>query len=213
MITYRIAIYMGYLFSLFATILFLINYKKLNQSLKIFSAFLGLLTAVNIIGGILGSIYKMPNVFLWHYFNYIELFFMSWFFLNFYEKKLKPTVLVAAIAVFLSMLYGSLFINKITEFNILGFFSLKLFLIVLSMIEVYKSQLVSTKHYYYLNIGTIVISVVNVCFFTFWNLRLTELFTFRGTLILNITNSLAFIVGILFYIIEFYKSKLWVKNQ
>ena len=81
------------------------------------------------------------------------------------------------------------------------------------MIEVYKNQLVSNKHYYYLNIGTIITSIVSLCYFTFWNLRLDNFFPEEGKTILTITNAVGFIVGVLFYLAEFYKSKLWMESR
>jgi hypothetical protein len=107
------------------------------------------------------------------------------------------------------MLYGSIFINKTSEFNILGYFVLKLFVIILGLIEIYKNQLVSKEHFYYINIGIVFSSIVSICYFTFWNLRLTEAFSKEGKLILNTVNAAAFAFGLLFYFVEFYKSKLW----
>jgi hypothetical protein len=138
---------------------------------------------------------------------------MTWFFIQFYEKQYKKVVLISAIIVLLAMLYGSFFINKTIEFNILGFFAMKMMVIVLALIEIYRNQLVSKKHYYYLNIGTVIISIVSVCFFTFWNLRLTDLFSKEGKMLLNYVNASAFIIGTAFYIVEYYKSKLWMENQ
>jgi hypothetical protein len=111
------------------------------------------------------------------------------------------------------MICGSIFINPITEFNILGYFVLKLMIIVLGLIEIYKNQLVSKEHYYYLNIGIVFSSIVSICYFTFWNLRLTDAFSKEGKMVLMIVNSSAFIIGLLFYFVEFYKSKLWKASK
>ena len=212
MVTFYLLSKLGMISSILIASIFLFNYKKLNRSLKIFSIFFGLLALVNLVGSIIGSL-KIHNVFLWHSFNYVELFFMTWFFLSFYNGKAKTTVKVSALLILFIMLYGSVFINTINEFNVLGFFVMKLFVIILSMIEVYKNQLVSNKHYYYLNIGTIITSIVSLCYFTFWNLRLDNFFPAEGKKVLMITNAVGFIVGVLFYLAEFYKSKLWMENR
>jgi hypothetical protein len=212
MILYRLIVYLGYIISIIISLLFICKFNKLEKPLKVFSVFLILLSAVNIAGGILGY-FKIPNVFLWHLFNYVEWYFMVYFYAQFYTDKNLFRIKISAVIVLLSLLFGSLFINKLSEFNIFGFFMLKMFVIILGIIEIYKSQLVSTSHYYYLNIGTVFISIVSVCFFTFWNLRTSEIFDFSSALTLAIVNATGFIIGLMFYFIEFYKINVWKENH
>lgn len=212
MVIFYVLSKLGIIISILLASAFLFNYRKLNKSLKIFSIFFGLLASVNFIGSILGT-FKIHNVFLWHSFNYIEWFFMTWFFLNFYDKKKKLYIKASSVLILALMLYGSIYVNKLSEFNVIGFFAMKLFIIVLAMVEVYKNQLVSKTHYYYLNIGTIVTSVISLCYFTFWNLRLNDFFPTDGKIILMIINAIGFILGLLFYLTEFYKSKLWMESR
>lgn len=208
MLTFKIISRVCIVISFLIAFLYLKNFKKLSSELRIFATFLFLLATVNFLGFVLGQ-FRIHNVFLWHYFNYVEWFFMSWFYSRFYQSKFKKIVQFNSLIVLTFMVYGSVFINNSDEFNILGYFVLKLFVIILSLVEIYKNQLVSKEHFYYLNIGTLIISIVSVCYFTFWNLRLTDTFTKEGRIILMIANTAAFMTGLIFYFIEYYKSKLW----
>lgn len=192
--------------------LFLRRFKVLPNPLKTFSIYLFFLMLVNILATI-HSMYKIHNLYLWHFFNYIEWVFMAGFFYQFYEKRTRKIVSGVFLFVLLLMLYGSIFINKINEINVLGFFAMKMMVIVFALIEIYKNQLVSKKHYYYLNIGTVIISTISLCLFTFWNLTMDGFFSREGHMILAYVNAIAFIVGTFFYIIEYYKSKLWKANH
>ncbi len=212
MTIYKIAVYLGYFISLIASILYLAKFKKLEKPLKVFSVFLVLLTTVNITGGIL-SHFKIHNVFLWHLFNYVEWLFMARFFSLFYNGKYLHRFKIVAIMVLITLLYGSLFVNQLSDFNTIGYFVLKMFIIVLCIIEIYKSQLVSKKHHYYLNIGTVIISIVSVSFFTFWNLRNSGLFDMNVRVVLYITNAVGFVFGLLFYLVEIFKLGVWKENR
>ncbi|NBG67336.1 hypothetical protein [Acidiluteibacter ferrifornacis] len=205
---YVFFVYAGHVIGFLIALLYLFNFNKLLFELRIFTTFLFLLASINLLGHIF-VFYKIHNVFLWHYFNYVEWFFMSWFFLRFYDSKFKKYVQIFSTIVLICMLYGSIFINQSNEFNVIGYFALKLMVIILGIVEIYKNQLVSKAHYYYLNIGSVLISIVSVCYFTFWNLRLTDIFTKEAHVILNTVNAAAYAIGLLFYFVEFYKSKLW----
>jgi hypothetical protein len=135
------------------------------------------------------------NLFVLHGFSYLECILMGLFYRSFYRGRARLVLSVAVGFVLLCLLGGSIYAYPFDGYNELGFFVLKLFMIVISTRELYLHSLEPQKHYYFINLGLLLSAVINLVLFSFGNL-LTEVAA-NTQKSLWILNSIVFIISLL----------------
>lgn len=202
--TFKIVAYAGLCLLYLATILFGINYKKLPYSLRVIFFFLLGLSISESISKYLWE-RSMENIFLLHLFGYAEWFLLSLFYSCFNKGKLKPIFIGMSLLVIAFMLLGSIFFYQLNEYNIIGFFGLKVFIILFSTRELYLYYFGKKKHYYFINLAFLITSVINLVLFSFGNIL--KSLSADNQKWLWILNGIIFILSQVFIIVDLNKVK------
>lgn len=192
------------------TILYGIKLSALSKALRLIFIFLLALSISESIGKYLW-IHNKTNLGVLHLFSYVEWFLMTWFYALFYPKKNKWLIGLASFIVVGSLLTGSLFFYNLKEYNVIGFFSLKLFVVVMSIRELYQYHLVSKNHYYFVNLALLLSGVVSLTIFSFGNVL--KMLSASIQEWLWIINGLVFIIGLFLMFVELQKNKKWKAHQ
>ena len=211
MILYKVVIIMGVVILFLTTILYGVRFKKESRSLKIFFIYLLGLLINDVISKYLW-INKVENLAVLHLFNYFEIILLTAFYLSFYKKKKRKLIIwVSSGIAMLMLLFSSVFLYGLNEYNVVGFFALKLFVIIMAVREIYWYQFSDEMHCYFINTGLLLSAVVNLAIFTFGNLLTT--FEKEMQMWLWIFNAIVFIITLSLIAYELRLSKLWLKNQ
>lgn len=210
MIAYKAIAYFGLVFLALSTLFYGWYLKRLSIPLKLFFIYLIGLLLSDIISKYLWS-QQINNLFILHIFNYFEWGMLTLFYVKFYPEKERKKIGTVALVVLLGLVIGSLFFHKLNEYNVMGFFVLKLFIISMSIREIYYYQFNGGNRSYFINIGLLLSAVVNLAIFSFGNLLSTfnpeiqmGLWVFNGTI---------FIVSLTLINYELFQLKPWKKNQ
>ncbi len=146
---------------------------------------------------------------MWHLFNYVELIILTNFFAQFYPLMKRKFIYLLGLFTLMFLLIGSFFFYELYEYNVLGFFALKIFVIALSIREIYQYYFSNENHYFYINLGFIITSIVNLSIFTFGNILMDMRAEKEHFKILWIVNAAIFIISLFLYLYELYKIRQW----
>ncbi len=210
MLIFKVVAGLGLGLLLLDVLLYASQYSKLSKSLKRFFVYLLSLFLSDLVSKYLW-IQDENNLAILHLFNYVEWMLLMSFFLCFYKKGERKLIWVLFGVSGIMLLLGSVFLYSLNEYNVVGFFSLKLFIIVMSVREIYWYQFGNESHYYFINIGLLLTSVVSSAIFTFGNVLST--FSKETTTSLYVFNGLVFCISLLLIMYELHKIKRWEKNQ
>lgn len=208
----KVIAYIGTFILILTTLIYAFHFNKLNKRLKVFFVFIFLLTVSESIGTYL-FYYKQNNIFMWHIFNYVELIVLSIFYAQFYPLAKRKFIYLLALFTSMFLLIGSFFFYDLYEYNVLGFFALKIFVISMSIREIYQYYFGAVKHYFYINLGFIITSIINLSIFTFGNILMEMRAEKENFKILWIVNTSVFIVSLFLYMYELYKFRRWTVQQ
>ncbi|MBL4708698.1 MAG: hypothetical protein JKY48_09705 [Flavobacteriales bacterium] len=144
-------------------------------------------------------------------FNYAEWMFLSIFYILFYEKGKRRKIWALSFFVFLTLFIGSVFLYEFSEYNVIGYFALKIFIISMSIREIYQYQFGEKNHYYFINIGLLLSAAVNLVIFTFGN-KLSD-FSVEVQKGLWLFNATVFIITLMLFMYELLLVTKWKKNR
>lgn len=140
-------------------------------------------------------------------FNLIELVLITIFYLNFSSKRKSNLILPSAITVGLIMVSSAFLIYDLYEFNVIGSFVFKFFVIVFSLRELFLHKLEGRNRCYWINLGLLISAVVNIGTLSFLNV-LTQ-YSYEAQTGIWIFNASIFILTLVFYGIEIMNEKKW----
>lgn len=210
MLVFKVAAGLGLALLIVDVLLYSYKYSKLSKSLKLFLAYLIALLISDLISKYLWF-NNESNLAVLHIFNYIEWVLLMCFYIQFYKPTERTLIWTLFGISGLLLLIGSFFLYDVEEYNVLGFFSLKLFIIIMSVREIYWYQFGDENHYYFINIGLLLTSVVSSAIFTFGNVLST--FSKETTTSLYVFNGLVFCISLVLIMYELLKIKRWEQNQ
>ena len=173
--------------------------------LKFFFVYLFFLSLQDLISKYLWF-HGQNNLIVLHVYNYFE-----WAGISLFYRRLNRSgglfLSVGVLASLFLLITGSLFLYKLNEFQTLGFFGLKLFILTMSIREITLQQLEGKSRCIWINAGLILSSSVSLLIFSFGNLLIgvekelqTKLWIF---------NSIVFIVSLALYSYELLPKSKW----
>ncbi len=207
MIIYTIIAGITLLLLAIASMMFGVKFSRANKWAKLFSLYLFSLFSVEIIGKILWFNGE-NNLSLLHGFCYVEWLILTLFFLaNQKEKSDLWFILSGSLFALFVMTFGSLFMYDFDTFNVVGFFGLKLYLMVLSLRELYlfyfeRKQLSKLIHF-----GLILSAIVSMVVFSFGNLLSS--IAANDQVYLWLFNASAFWMSLILYMSEIRFNASW----
>lgn len=188
------------------TVLYGLSYKGSKSWIKLFFIYLVIMLFSDLIGKWMW-LNGQNNLLVSQVFNYIELLLITVFYLNFALDKKTSFILPSAIGVGLIMIGTTLFVYDFQEFNVIGFFSFKFFVILFSLRELYLHKMEDHSRCYWINMGLLITSAVNVATLSFVNI-LTG-YSNEAQTSVWIFNALIYIVALSFYGVEILKENKW----
>lgn len=206
---YKVVAYLGLVILFGITVLYGLKRKKLSKALKVFSIYLLCMLISDLISKYLFLV-QQNNLSVLHIFNYAEWILLSTFYISFYEKRKRPRVWTLSFFVFIFLFLGSIFLYGIEEYNVIGYFALKIFIIAMSIREIYLYQFGEETHYYFINIGLLISAAVNLVIFTFGN-KLSD-FSPEVQSGLWVFNAIVFIITLSLFAYELILVTKWKKS-
>ncbi|QNR24550.1 hypothetical protein [Croceimicrobium hydrocarbonivorans] len=110
----------------------------------------------------------MLNIFV-----YFEWMACSLFYYFCCPKKYHRPLLIASLLVLFILGLGSFYFHSFYEYNVIGLFALKLFILSLSIRELYRYHLYSDGNYLYINLAFLFTTTINLVLFSFGNILST----------------------------------------
>ena len=201
---YSIVAYTGFALLCGIALFYGCNFKQLGYRLRVVFFFLLILTLIEAINKYLW-IQKENNLFTAHLYGYLEFFVLLPFYFKSQTKQLKRYLFLPLCLLVMGMLvYGSVRYSFF-EYNVTGLFAVKLFIIIMSLRELYLYYFSETKHYYYVNLSLLLSGLMGLTLFSFGNV-LSHL-TSEVQRILWTTNGVVFIIGLVLIGMELYLEK------
>lgn len=210
MVLYQIVGYLSVLVLFLVTVLYASKFRELTPWLRYFLIYLMVLLINDILSKYLW-LNRINNLAVLHIYNYAEWLILSLYYLQFHSGKQRKWVRMFSVIALLVLLYGTVFLYDLDQFNVIGFFALKLFILLLSLYEIYRYLMEESGKAYYLHIGMALTACVTLCIFSFGNLLLqvsTETQTW-----LWIFNAVIFILSLGFYTWEWLTQFKWNQKQ
>lgn len=178
-----------------------LNHTKWERT---FFTYLLFLTIQDIVSKFLWF-YGHNNLHVLHVFNYLEWATLSVYYWQFNRNNRVLPLL--AIASLLSLFVGSIFIYAFDEFQMLGFFGLKLFIVITSLREVVLHQIDGQQRCYWINLGLALSAAVNMIIFSFGKLLIKV--DQETQVRLWLFNALVFLISLSLYLYQLHPKFKW----
>ncbi len=188
------------------TVLYGLNYKKNKRWVKLFFAYLLFL----LIGDLISKwmwVQGQNNLLITQLFNMVELVVLTLFYLRFALGKRRKLILGLATTVAAINLFSGFYIYDIHEFNVIGFFAFKFFIILFSLRELFYHKMEGGNRCFWINVGLLLNSSVNVAILSFLNIL--SQYSSESQIGIWIFNAMVYSVALLLYGIEILNENKW----
>jgi hypothetical protein len=201
---YQLIANTGYFFLLLNLILYIIGFSKFGKAYKIFTAYLALLVAVQLICVIL--LYcKKVNLFMSHFYFVGQLILLAVFYFLLVKDVLKKKIILTGTCAGLVVLAVQYFFDPsmFFKFNLLEITITSLLVVFFALLHLYD-MLTDKKEYYFITVGIIIYLLASTILFLVGNLTigLSENLKFLSWTL----NAVLVLVNQLFILYEWKKS-------
>ena len=205
--------YAGIILIFINALLYLIGYKHFKKivAYRYFSLYLVVSAVIAIMAFILAS-YKIPNLYLSHFYFITQFMFLSFFYKALFKSKQKKYVVYTILLVLLILgIQYALKPNLFYQFNSLEIFVTSLPLVVYSIIHLYNS-LSSVYNYSLINAGVLVYITSSTLIFILGN-YLSDLDFNSEIRNIYLINKILYVVYLTLILIQWKTSFQPVKNK
>lgn len=180
--------------------------KKSSAKIRLFFFYLTCLFLADVISKYY-ALTSESNLLVLHLFNYVELIIITLYFAKNEKSNSKRLIFIFSGIVAFLMLSNSIFWHEFDEFQVVGYFSLRLFIVLICLRELYLRYFENKAINTFIVTGLCFSSAIYLAIFSFGNVLAQ--FSFEEQYIIWYFNAAIFALAQVFYGLEVIVTQKW----